>query len=493
MALPSIPASRLVNISPSTIGTGGTPLAINTVLITNAAKVRTIGVQQFGSLNEVSAFYGAKSDEYKFAAVYFNGYEGATKPVDNLFVVDKHDAAVGALYRSGSLKSMEVSDFANLTGEITGTSSSKPVAIDATTLTSATSFSDLATKMSTADLTWTFNEQLQTLEFTTEPTADVQAFFSGDLATQLNLTEETGAQIEQKRAAQDATELMEFVKTKTLNWGLFTFLHSQSKEDRQEAVKWTNSQNKRFMYVDCTLDAQALIANNPACFGQWVAESDYNGTAVMYGTIDKAAMVCGTAAAIDWKRTGGRINFMYRGQSGLKADVTTDGDFTALKSNGYSYYGAFATANDRFQFIVNGFVSGEFKWIDNYIIQIYLNAQLQLSFMTMETSFNSIPYNDYGKEIHRSAAQDPINEMLNFGGIRSLDDPKALSEQQKMLINTQAGFDSAASQILTKGYLFIVNTADAQTRGLRGSMPCTLWYTDGGSVQSVNVASVNVQ
>ena len=71
-------------------------------------------------------------------------------------------------------------------------------------------------------------------------------------------------------------------------------------------------------------------------------------------------------------------------------------------------------------------------------------------------------------------------------------DPNALSEQQKSIINSQAGYDVIPT-LLTQGWVLDIKTADAQTRGLRGSMPFTFWYTDGGSVQQVNMASINVQ
>lgn len=79
--------------------------------------------------------------------------------------------------------------------------------------------------------------------------------------------------------------------------------------------------------------------------------------------------------------------------------------------------------------------------------------------------------------------------MLNFGGIQP---GVELSEQQKKQINYEAGFD-AVSQLKTAGWCIRVGETPAQTRGLRKSMPLKLWYADGGSVQQVNLPSINVQ
>ena len=88
----SIPASRIVTINPSAVGTGGQPLAMNTLLINTNPSERVIGVQQFGSPAEVGAYFGLASPEYNFAQRYFLGYRGATKVPGTLWVVQQASA-----------------------------------------------------------------------------------------------------------------------------------------------------------------------------------------------------------------------------------------------------------------------------------------------------------------------------------------------------------------------------------------------------------------
>ena len=158
-------------------------------------------------------------------------------------------------------------------------------------------------------------------------------------------------------------------------------------------------------------------------------------------------------------------------------------------SNVYNFFGAWASAIVRFLFLSPGQIAGKWNWIDAYINQIRINSQLQLALITLLTSAKSVPYNADGIALQRAACNDPINEALNFGSIQT---GVTLSEQQRALINREAGFD-AASMVESRGYCLYIAQATAQTRGNRQSMPMKLWYTDGGSVQTINLASINVQ
>lgn len=498
MAFNSVPADRIVSVVPSAIGTGGTALSMSTLLISPTTSPRIIGVREFGSAAEVGQVFGLLSDEYAFAERYFLGYEGATKIPERLWMAGDKSAALPAVLQSASLRSATLDDIKQsgaLDLVIDGTNYSLTV-----DLTAATSFSDAATIITTALTTATapascaFVATAQVFEITTTATgtAATITLATGAMADVLRLSEAEGAQAESGTAAMTVAEARSYYLNFTYNFAVFADLVEPDADTKREIAEWTTLRRSRFMSVVQDTTGGALVANNPASFGAWLTETEQDGTLPYFGSIDKIAALCGGIAAIDFKRLNGRRNIMFMRQAGLSADVTSEADYTALISNGYTFYAAFATANDRFQFQTNGAVAGKFRWADNYINQIYLSSQLQLALMTMLISYGSIPYTDVGKAYHRAAVMDPINEMINFGGIRPLVDPAALSQQQKSIINSQAGRD-VVPDLLAKGYVVDIKTADAQTRGNRGSMPFTLWYTDGGSVQSVNLASVNVQ
>lgn len=494
MAFNSIPADRIVSVVPSAVGTGGTPLSMSTLLIIPQGSPRIIGVREFGSVAEVASVFGLTSEEYAFANRYWLGFEGATKIPDRIWMAGAKDDVLPAILQSASVRSLSLDDIkqsGDLTIVVNGVSQTKTI-----DLTTVTSFSDAATVIQTAltGVNCAFVASAQVFELTTVADGEGQtiSFADGAIAELLRLREEDGAQVENGTDSMSFDELMAYCLGFTLNFGVITFLEELDREHKEIAAAWATLRRSRFLLVLQDTAGAALVANNDASFGAWLAGTDQDGTLPYFGGIEKIAALCGGIAAIDFKRTNGRRNIQFMRQTGLSADVTREDDYTALISNGYTFYAAFATANDRFQFQTNGAVAGKFRWADNYINQIYLNSQLQLALMTMLISYGSIPYNDVGKAYHRAAVLDPINEMVNFGGIRPLVDPSALSEQQKSIINSQAGRDIIA-ELLAKGYVIDIKTADAQVRGNRGSMPFTLYYSDGGSVQSVNLASVNVQ
>lgn len=285
------------------------------------------------------------------------------------------------------------------------------------------------------------------------------------------------------------SEIMGAVTVKTLNFATFTTAAEPDLEIKKAYADWNTAQNNRYMYVCHGKEENAITSAGSGTMGEYLANTEDSGTCLIYGDIKKAGFIMGTTASINFQEQNGRITFKFKRQDGLEPDITNAEEANYLEKNGYNFYGAWATANDRFIFLSGGTVSGSFKWIDTYINQIYLNSQLQLALMTMLTTLKSVPYNYLGVALHRSACQDPINEALNFGAIRA---GVELSELQKADINSQCGYD-AATQIEQTGYHLYIGTPTAQTRAMRGSYPIKLFYTDGGSVHSVEMSSIAVQ
>lgn len=485
----SIPASNLVEIFPDVLGAGGNPLGLNTNVLDDSAVYPNY---EYASETLVGEHYGLTSNEYSFAVTYFNGYEGATARPQSLFITKYNDADVAARLIGASTAAITIPELKLITGDLSVTIDGvvKSGAID---LSTANSFSDAAALIATAlTATVTYNAQIKAfvIASSTVGATSTISFASGTAATKLLLTEVNGAVVDNDTLADTALTAAARMTAYSANWATITHIGAAFDVDTwKEIAAWVTTQNGRYWYVPYALDPLAIIPNSAASFGRWLEETKQEGTTPIYGELVHAALACGYAASINFEETNGRTTMAFRSQAGIAATVTDEATAEALTGNGYSFYGAWATANNRFVMFGNGAVSGSFKWVDNYLFQVFLNSQLQLAYMNMLVNYKSIPYNADGIAIHRAVAQDPIDQGINFGGIRA---GVRLTNQQRDIINRAAGFD-AAQQLYSKGWVLLIQLPSAQVRAARGPFTEILYYTDGSSVQKVQLNSINVQ
>ncbi|KMJ45446.1 hypothetical protein AB204_08985 [Xenorhabdus khoisanae] len=482
----TIPASDIVSVLPSVVGTGGNPLALNAIFITKSTPSAMLGTKAFGSAEQIAEIFGTKSPEYEAAQVYFSGFVGSTTRPETLYI-----ASMVTTNQAAKLvgSKVPIRDFNHIPQGLELDIDGKRQIV---TITPADikSYSALAEAVSVSlakagTCQYDANSRTFAIEGAKKGAGGTISFGSGDLAEYMGLTENAGAQKNEGINADTIDELMPRITKSVTNFVSIMAIGDFSSDEKIAISKWVTLQNDRYVHV--LYSHGELVALET--ISSAILESDIGGTCLMYGDHTHGAFACTYAASLNFNELNGRATFAFRRQEGLKPTVTEKSLADELLRLRFNFYGAYGTANDRFIFVNQGSVSGKFKWLDSYVNQVFLNSQLQLALMTMLTSFKSIPYNETGKAIHRAALKDPIDQMLRFGGIQR---GVVLSEQQKKQINVEAGFDAAA-QIQTEGWCVMINDTPAQTRGLRKSMPLKFWYADGGSVQKVELPSINVQ
>lgn len=339
---------------------------------------------------------------------------------------------------------------------------------------------------------------------TTGDTSTV-GFATGSLSADILLTAATGAVLSEGDGAASPAEAMNGVVASTQNWVSFTHVFDPDSGAVGGPVKlqfaaWTSQQspagNERFTYFAWDTDVTpGSEGDDAASFGEQVIAAGYNGTAITWepGIVQrsglKAAFCCGMTASLDTTAANGRITYKFKSQAGLIPDVTDAMTAGNLDGNGYNYYAAVATANEEFQYLRQGQMPGSWKFIDLYVDQILMNSDFQLALLSYLTSVKSVPYVTIGYSALYSALQDPISKYLNFGAIRA---GVPLSAAQVTQVNTAAGvaIDGILSSV---GYYLQILPASPQSRGTRSSPPMTFWYTDGGSIHQINMASIDVQ
>ena len=371
--------------------------------------------------------------------------------------------------------------------------------------TSQTTASTAITGKSTLTVTYDSVSGAFLLQVGTTGPLSTSAFATGTTAAALALTAATGAVLSQGAAAATPATAMASVIANSQNWATFftTFDPDGGSGNtlKQAFAAWTNSQNNRYAYIAWDTDitpTQTVPATNS--LGYLLQQNNSSGTCVVYepSDLNLAAFISGAVASIDFQQHDGRTTLAFRQQTGLLPSVTSQqvavnlggnpqaqGDF----GNGYNYYGAVATANQAFQFLQRGTVSGPFKWLDSYINQIWLNNAFQLALMNLLVNQKSIPYNTAGYGLIEAALADPINAGLNFGAFRP---GVPLSVLQAAEVNTAAGIQ--IDQVLTaRGWYLQILPAAAIIRQNRGTPQMTFWYMDGESIQSFNLASIVIQ
>ena len=483
----SIPASDIVNILPSALAAGGSELSLNTVVFTAASK---FPIKQYFDLDTVRDDFGSTSNEYKFAETYLQGFSGSTiKPYSVFFAeyVNANKAAtlIGLSLRSTTLEKLKLVN-GTLSVTINGTLKTGTV-----NLSTATSFSSAATLIGTAlTATVTFDTQLQAFivaSGTTGLTSSI-SFGSGTAADALGLSEVGGAVVNNNTVADTADSALERVTDETLNFAPITGIGFNVDWFKKIAT-WVTKQNHRFWLFQYDKEPTATIAGSTVNFAAWLKGNDVADVTPIYGDIEHVAFACGSVASIDFSEVNGRVTLDFRSQSGIKASVTSKQDAKALEANGYAFYGAWATANDRFQFMRNSVVSGEFKWANTYAFQIWLNQGFQLDGIIGLQQYKSIPPNNEGKALYRAIFQDRINNGKAFGGIVA---GMKLTEQQKSVINRETNSTGAASQVeLTGWYMYVGDAVNVQGAA-RKRFPAKFFYSDGGDIQGINMTSTAV-
>lgn len=322
---------------------------------------------------------------------------------------------------------------------------------------------------------------------------------SGAIATNLLLTTVTGAVLSQGAAAATPGPFMNGVITETTNWATFTTLFDPDAYGNANKLlfsRWTDSTDDAYMYVGWDTDITPTLSQNaPTSLGQLLAASEISGTNLNWAPtaalgIELASFVCGMVASIDFEATNGRITLAYKGLDGLDLTVTDAETASNLIANGYNFYGQYAARNQLFNFYQNGSVSGSFAWADSFVDQIWLNNELQLDLLTFLQNSKSVPYNQTGygsieAVIGGGAAAKGLNNGVITAGVE-------LSAGQIIEVNQATGL-KIDGILSTRGWYAQVQPASAQVRGQRGSPPSTFWYTDGGSIQKIDLASVEVQ
>lgn len=312
------------------------------------------------------------------------------------------------------------------------------------------------------------------------------------VATAMKLTTATGAQVSPGDSADVPATYMNSLVKLTTDWVTFTTLFEGTTAQQVAFAAWNSAQNGRYAYVPWSTDILDTESMDTASAFYQITAAAYAGVHYIYAPTNKylaAAAIMGAAASIDFNAVDGRITFASLVFAGLAADVADVDVATVLEGKGINFYGVYGGASETLFRYYPGTVTGEFLWFDSYINQIWLNDACQVAMADLMKGGRSFPYNTSGYARVTQALSDPIEAALDFGAIRT---GITLSNAQAAQANALAGA-TVANTIQSRGWVLVIQAVSATVRATRQSPPMYLIYTDGQSIQRLNLSSVEVQ
>lgn len=493
----TIPLSEDFNITPGVVSPAGEAVDANGLMLTDNELIPVGKVQSFYSESEVSALTGSTSKEFLAAQQYFNGYENSSVMPGELLMYRLVTAAVAGYLLSGILKGVTLASLKAIpAGTITlfvDGASTTSASID---LSTATSFSDIASKLETGigaskvEVEWnSIANRFIIRSATTGSDSEVSFAIAGAIATGLKLTQDAAAIVSPGSDVVSMTDMMDNIINTNQNWIPFESLVTLTEDQNTELCAWTNAQNSRFAFIYHDTSDEPTIANNPDCFYQKVVVANgYEGIFPIYGSYLYGVMPLAYSASINFARTNGRVSFKFRGFTGLTPNVTDKATARALKSNGYNFYGSYGLNKTMKKYASQGSISGKFLWLDSFIDQVWINANLVSAYAELFTDNQSYSFNANGYGAVQAATIDPAELAITFGAIQR---GVPLDQSQIRRVNNTVGKDISAV-LYSQGWYLYIPTQSGAARIERDLKGVIFYWVDGQLIQSISMASTAI-
>jgi hypothetical protein len=469
-------------------------------LFTNNPLVPTGSLIEFDSAEEVLAYFGAASEEYKRAAFYFSFISKNIKRAKKISFARWVDEAVAArIFGDTDDKALATfTAIANGSFRLTiGATTNDVTAVDLTGAASLAAVAALIEDAIQAESGGQFTGATVTYDATrgsfnlvsgTVGAAVIAVEPTGagtDLAAPLGWLG-TGAILSDGSAVETVTATLDASAGASDNFGSFAFLPPLSIEEVTEAATWNATQNVKYIYAVPVIDANAEAYYDALSGKQGVAVT-LSEVADQYA--EMAPMII--LAATDYTARNSVQNYMYQ-----IFDLTPGVDDTT-KSNTYddlrvNYYGRTQTAGQFLDFYQRGVLMGlPVNPVDmnTYANEMWFKDAAGASIMELLLALARVSANTKGRIQLKSQLQSVINEAL-FNGTISVG--KLLSNTQKLYIGELTGDDDAWRQVQDIGYWYDVDMQSYVTQDDRTEYKAvyTLIYSKDDTVRKVEGSHV---
>lgn len=494
----SISMDKLIPIDSAVINPAAKYMRMIGLFLTDSIQIPTSQrVLNFTSAKNVGNFFGYESKEYYAASLYFKKYNGSTTTAPSINFARYIKNTTFSQIVGGSVL-LKLSALKQITGStfdiiLNGDTYSSGI-VD---LSTATSFSNVGekivsalkannTELSTFDITMNFdsNRNNYILSINTISTAYIfEDCPETALSTGLSMTKKTGAYLSNSVAAQTPAKNMDEIVSTTKNWISFTKLITLTEEEELALCDWVNTKSTNYTYMLFTQDQTVLDINNNDNIVGLVKDYGYKNIVMLWGDVDLATFTMSVGAQINYTAKAGAITFAYKSMAGLTYTANTDEEYDVLMSKGVNFYGKFSTKSDEFLFFQYGVITGDFKYIDNFYNQVWLNDALQNKLAVQFGSAKKIGNGDIGYNQIRST----VNIVMGYALDNKVCETEVLiTDDEATEIENILGFD-ISGDLYNNGYYLYIGTPTQENKSERVAPDSLLFYTNNGAIQKLPI------
>lgn len=502
---------KIINIQSKAVSGGGNGFNLAGMILDENPILPFNTIKTFTSALAVSNYFGATSDEYKYAQFYFATYTTNINTPAFIKYSRFVTAAIGAWIRGGALNT--TSNLATLqsitAGSLSvkfGTTTYTATGID---LSGDASFSQIAATLEAAlqvelvtlTVTWDSVTSAFTI-FNSVTGGTVDFSTSTALSVAMKLLQANGAVLSQGSDALTPAQNMNNVVNKDANWFNYTTLFDIYSEvgyvTALALIAWQASQALQFVYTFWTLE-EVLTLSNPSGFSAALIENGYASIklnskgietvvpnvpiSIQYGELDLTHGIAGSGASIDFTALNGTISFNAKTFAGIVPLANGDDVFDNLVANGCNFYTKFSARGNDFDFSELGTVGGDFLWLDNLYNDAWQNNAQVIALANLQGALSKLPANDTGAGYVNAELVAVANKAITNGTI-------GVGNTFSQLVITQlkvlAGFD--ISNILTDSGYYIQIAVDRENRTINYKY----FYTTSGAIVYINGSIIAV-
>lgn len=146
----TIPASQIVNVTPSVIAAGGTGLNGTGLMLDNSTRLPVGSVVSFNGTTSVGSYFGLSSKQYAESLIYFAGFTNATIQPSTMLMAQYNQTGVAAFLRGGNISGLTLAQLQAISGSLNILIDGYAHNASALNLSAATSFSNAASIIATA-------------------------------------------------------------------------------------------------------------------------------------------------------------------------------------------------------------------------------------------------------------------------------------------------------------------------------------------------------